>query len=517
MTLTTHREKIFACSAFETGRGGIFEQPGAGSALELVSLWRNTCIDTAARLSAMAQQNGREEEVFEAGGLQVLLSTAMHSGNLMPGDIAIQDVHAGLRSLLTHEDAAQRIMQCACEGQVIALLQCPDTDLAGLAAFMCSRLATDRDSHYALLSWAAPARLAKAVQLSGNRGVRFDAMTSLRLLAENPDCHAALLSPPVIKVILRASADSSDTALAVKALRALGAVASTGTGETVEALKRSKAVDTLRRAADANDNETRRAAESALAVIYPDQAMDSLLPAYDSGKGGLSEARPAHTPHPWAQSAHHTLGTRHGASSSNSHHESGAHDFSSLVHEGYSMATQNRGQEYLHAGGLQKLTMLASSSLLLPATARPDTGNGNWSTGPRATANILTRLCKSDLATRETLVKAGGLGLILSLARSSDTATQSPAATSLALLCNNKALHGQLLENNVLPCLFSNVFSANEEVRAQAAKALSHLSHDPAARTRILSHQPLAKLLVSQPVDSDGDAFWAYLSLLVRK
>ena len=50
-------------------------------------------------------------------------------------------MHAGLRSLLTHEGAAQRIMQCACEGQVIALLQCADTDLAGLAAFMRARLA----------------------------------------------------------------------------------------------------------------------------------------------------------------------------------------------------------------------------------------------------------------------------------------------------------------------------------------------------------------------------------------
>lgn len=93
------------------------------------------------------------------------------------------------------------------------------------------------------------------------------------------------------------------------------------------------------------------------------------LPAYDSGKGGLSESRASHTPQPWAQSAHHTHGARHGVSSSDSHHEPGAHDFSSLVQEGYSMATQNRGQEYLHAGGLQKLKMLASSSLSLPATA----------------------------------------------------------------------------------------------------------------------------------------------------
>ena len=140
----TDREKIFACTGLN--REGIFDQPShAGTAGELVSHWRNTCIDTAARLSALSQQDGREEEVFEAGGLQVLLSIAIHSGNLMPGDVAIQDIHAGLRSLLSHEDAAGRIMASACEGQVVALLQVPDPDLAGLAAFMCARLATNPD------------------------------------------------------------------------------------------------------------------------------------------------------------------------------------------------------------------------------------------------------------------------------------------------------------------------------------------------------------------------------------
>ena len=79
--------------------------------------------------------------MFEAGGLQVLLCISLHSGHLMPGDVAIQDIHAGLRSLLMHQDAARQIMVSACEGQVIALLQCPDPDLAGTAAFMCSRLA----------------------------------------------------------------------------------------------------------------------------------------------------------------------------------------------------------------------------------------------------------------------------------------------------------------------------------------------------------------------------------------
>jgi len=85
-------------------------------------------------------------------------------------------------------------------------------------------------SHVALLSWAAPARLAKAVQLSGNAAVRFDGMTTLRLLADNPDCHAALLSSPVIKVIVRAcaSTDKSDRELRLKALRAIAAMAETG-------------------------------------------------------------------------------------------------------------------------------------------------------------------------------------------------------------------------------------------------------------------------------------------------
>ena len=80
----------------------------------------------------------------------------------------------------------------------------------------------------ALKSWGAPARLAKAVQLSGNSAVRFDAMTTLRLMADNTDCHPALLSSPVVKVIIHAASDKSDSSLRLKALRTIAAIAAAG-------------------------------------------------------------------------------------------------------------------------------------------------------------------------------------------------------------------------------------------------------------------------------------------------
>ena len=58
--------------------------------------------------------------------------------------------------------------------------------------------------------------------------MRFDAMTALRLMADNADCHAALLSTAIIKVILRSAADASDTDLRLKALRAISAMACVG-------------------------------------------------------------------------------------------------------------------------------------------------------------------------------------------------------------------------------------------------------------------------------------------------
>eukprot|EP00961_Rhodomonas_salina_P036499 490370-Rhodomonas_salina.2 len=35
----------------------------------------------------------RREEVLEAGGLSVLISLALLTGNLIPGDVAIRDIH----------------------------------------------------------------------------------------------------------------------------------------------------------------------------------------------------------------------------------------------------------------------------------------------------------------------------------------------------------------------------------------------------------------------------------------
>lgn len=514
------REKIYACSMLDS-RESAFEQPGkTGSALELVSHWRNTCIDTAARLSALSQQDGREEEVFLSGGLQVLLSVAIHSGNLMPGDVAIKNIHAGLRSLLIYEDAARRIMESACEGQVIALLQCPDSDLAGLAAFMCSRLATDQDSHAALISWGAHARLAKAVQLSGSAAVRGDAMTTLRLMADNRDCHAGLLSPSVVKVILRSAADKSDAPLRIKALKTISAIASTGSQTSVDALKRCNAEEVLMSAAEADENDVRRAAVTALALLRPGEALHAALPALDPAAGGLSDMRPAHTPQPWQP----RNSAAHKSFSDSSNPATATRDLSSLSEEGHSMAIQGRGMEYLAAGGIDKLSLLASSSapLLASVAGRPDSESGSGQaggahTGASAAANILLLLCKSDTATRASLAAGGAIALLLSLARSSEHPTQVASASALAQLCNSQALHAILLQHSTLACLFALVFSKHEGARVQGAKALSHLAHDRNARTQMLAHQPLLKLLASQPAGNTDDAFWAYLSLLPRK
>ena len=441
------REKIYACSMLDS-RERAFEQPGkTGSALELVSMWRNTCIDTAARLSALSQQDGREEEVFEAGGLQVLLSVAIHSGNLMPGDVSIKNIHAGLRSLLMHEDAARRIMESACEGQVMALLQCPDSDLAGLAAFMCSRLATDQDSHAALISWGAHARLAKAVQLSGNAAVRGDAMTTLRLMADNRDCHAGLLSPSVVKVILRSAADKSDAALRIKALKTISAIASTGSETSVDALKRCNAEEVLMSAVEADENDVRSAGVKGLVLLRPGEALHAALPALDAAAGGLSDMRPAHTPQQWNtrnSAAHKSL-------SDSSNPATATRDLSSLSEEGHSMAIQGRGMEYISAGGIDKLSLLASSSapLLASVAGRPDreseSGQAGAHTGASAAANILLLLCKSDTATRASLAAGGAIALLLSLARSSEHPTQVASASALAQLCNSQALHAILI------------------------------------------------------------------------
>ena len=513
------REKIYACSMLDS-RERAFEQPGkTGSALELVSMWRNTCIDTAARLSALSQQDGREEEVFEAGGLQVLLSVAIHSGNLMPGDVAIKNIHLAFRSLLMQEDAGRRIMESGCEGQVIALLQCPDSNLAGLAAFMCSRLATDQDSHAALISWGAHARLAKAVQLSGNAAVRGDAMTTLRLMADNRDCHAGLLSPSVVKVILRSAADKSDAALRIKALKTISAIASTGSETSVDALKRCNAEEVLMSAVEADENDVRSAGVKGLVLLRPGEALHATLPALDAAAGGLSDMRPAHTPQQW----HPRNSAAHKSFSDSSNPATATRDLSSLSEEGHSMAIQGRGMEYISAGGIDKLSLLASSSapLLASVAGRPDRESGSGQagahTGASAAANILLLLCKSDTATRASLAAGGAIALLLSLARSSEHPTQVASASALAQLCNSQALHAILLQHNTLACLFALVFSKHEGARVQGAKALSHLAHDRNARTQMLAHQPLLKLLSSQPAGNTDDAFWAYLSLLPRK
>ena len=292
------REKIYACTGFDPTRESVFEPSGTvRGALELVAAWRNQCLDTASRLSALAQQEGREEEVFEAGGLQVMLSIAVHSGHLMPGDVALRDVHAGLRALLEHEDAASRMIEAACEGQVVALLQVPDPDLAALAAFMCSRLATNRDSHVTLLSWGAPARLAKAVQLSGNVAVRLDAMKALRLLAGNHECHSALLAAPVLRVVVRAAGDLSETALCLKALRAIGEIAAAGDGGAAEALKRAKVLEALQRTCRAHENDVRRAAVYAMSSLFPGGEGGYALPSM--GIEGMSDQRSTKTPAAW--------------------------------------------------------------------------------------------------------------------------------------------------------------------------------------------------------------------------
>ena len=226
--------------------------------------------------------------------------------------------------------------------------------------------------------------------------------------------------------------------------------------------------------------------------------------------------RPAHTPQQW----HPRNSAAHKSFSDSSNPATATRDLSSLSEEGHSMAIQGRGMEYISAGGIDKLSLLASSSAPLLASSvadRPGRESARCSTGASAAANILLLLCKSDTATRASLAAGGAIALLLSLARSSEHPTQVASASALAQLCNSQALHAILLQHNTLACLFALVFSKHEGARVQGAKALSHLAHDRNARTQMLAHQPLLKLLSSQPAGNTDDAFWAYLSLLPRK
>ena len=79
------------------------------------------------------------------------------------------------------------------------------------------------------------------------------------------------------------------------------------------------------------------------------------------------------------------------------------------------MLSAGRGTEFVHQGGVAKLSTLASSHAALSQSAHP--AEVVWRSGAVAAANICASLCRSDPATREAMVRAGGLEVVLQLVR----------------------------------------------------------------------------------------------------
>lgn len=286
------RENIYVSTGLDVHRHGVNQFPSHdGSIKGSIAQLRNTCLETASHICATVHQEKRREEVLEAGGLSVLISLALLTGNLIPGDVAIRDIHQGVRQLLEGEDAGERILESGCEAQVTALLQSPDPELAAMAAFLISRLALHHKSHVILLSWGAPARLAKALELAGTPAVRFDAVTTLRLLAKHPSNHPALLMPVVLKSLVNAAVDGFNIACQAKALGALGSMGECGTEQTRMALKAAGAYDAVLRASASNEPNIRRATTLAMAGLRGGAPMS--LPPLDED---LEDRRSLATP-----------------------------------------------------------------------------------------------------------------------------------------------------------------------------------------------------------------------------
>lgn len=234
--LLADREKIYAVSRLvsepyrEAGSDAFASSAMSMSrpVSEIVGGWRSMCEQVAGELCAAARSDERREELLEEGGLQVLLCVALHAGTLVPGDLSLAAVHEGLREMLKGDTSGREIVEAGCEGQAVALLQAPDPDLQALGAFLCARMAADKRSHAAVLSWGGCLRLAKAMSLASNSALRFDAATALRLLAENQAAHGQLCDAAVLRALLGGLLDSTDPPSQAKCAGAVFAISRTG-------------------------------------------------------------------------------------------------------------------------------------------------------------------------------------------------------------------------------------------------------------------------------------------------
>lgn len=282
--LLADREKIYAASRMDFYKAGDEGVMVSRTVDETVSRWRDVCEQTAAELCAAARNEDRQAEVTEGGGLACLLCIALHIGTLVPGDITLQSVHSGLRHLLKDKDSGRSIVEAGCGGQVVALLQVPDPDLAALGAFLCARMAADRRSHATLISWGVVLQLAKALTLSSNPAFRFDVTTTLKLLASNPLSHSFMSDQTVLRALRECARDAKDVLCQAKVIGVVAEAARSGTQKLRDRIGAEGMELIIDKARHSEDESVRRAASQALAALrsqWRNVDSNTIIPAVD--------------------------------------------------------------------------------------------------------------------------------------------------------------------------------------------------------------------------------------------
>mmetsp|Transcript_39500 Transcript_39500/g.124283 ORF Transcript_39500/g.124283 Transcript_39500/m.124283 type:complete len:400 (-) Transcript_39500:48-1247(-) len=388
------------------------------------------------------------------------------------------------------EDAAGRILQSGCEGQIFALLQSPDPELSALAAFICSRMAANATSHDAFLSWSAPLRLSKAVQLSGNSTTRLDAMTCIRLLSKNPRCLPSLRSSAVLPIIVDAAEDLKDGRTCAKALGTIASLLEIG-GESIRTqLEGLSAPRVISRALSSPDRNVARAAAAAQAALLGHATIRIPL----GEDGGLSKERSVATPALWTSASQAHRGEEGGGSAGRSAFDKFAEEMSSSL-------TGGGGEDLVTDSNIEMMRrMMAQDDLELR----------------RRASSLLLSLCKAGERCRFQLVDKDGISLLSRAITSKDPKMQLNALTSLACLSNVSALHQALVDHDVPTSILHFLSSEDEGLKVQAMKTLSHLAAHKRAKEKILQDKHVLSLLQSAKTASPHDAFFLYLSILKR-
>eukprot|EP00293_Proteomonas_sulcata_P014490 CAMPEP_0184311858 /NCGR_PEP_ID=MMETSP1049-20130417/45969_1 /TAXON_ID=77928 /ORGANISM="Proteomonas sulcata, Strain CCMP704" /LENGTH=143 /DNA_ID=CAMNT_0026627593 /DNA_START=92 /DNA_END=520 /DNA_ORIENTATION=- len=134
----------------------------------------------------------------------------------------------------------------------------------------------------------------------------------------------------------------------------------------------------------------------------------------------------------------------------------------------------------------------------------------------RAAITALTMLSKDTEDTRATLVREGGLRLLIGPVRGGDYETQALAAEALAMLSHHKQFHGDLYQSGCIPTILQLASSHDERVKTSAAKALSHLGTDENIYKMLKQNRQFTKILSIVRSSGPVDSFSAYISLLIK-